>query len=549
MSNLYKKTKIIAKANICDSERVKSAAIADLKHNKNSKYTLDGVDDRYVEDQQDLIIVESILVSTGMNKNDDVFLPNELMKVQSTGRHKPVNVEHQDEKIVGHMIESFATDKDGNRIGDNINEPDKMPAAFDLTNRAVIYAYVFPQLAHEIREKASDNELFVSVEVWYKNYDYLVDNSVVNRNKSTAKVFDPVLRINGGTGFVDGAKVGRVLREMLIAGVGLVKNPANEESIIKTVSNREYDCNAEYDSNINIPGLIDEFRVGYFNSEEVEMSKIKAGEKKETSAAKQSEETTEDLDKQEEVTGKAENSNVEYSTTEDIKTTEEESVESKNKNDVENTGKTSATANDGDIDQETADEDEGEDEAKKSESADSGELDNDGELDNSSDDEISDLKKEISNLKDALTEQKEKFDATVAELKDLKKEKLHKDRIDKTVDVLSVDKTKASKLVDKTISLTNEAFTDYLKDLLEMFGDKSKSSQNGVENENVESDNAENDNDTEDGDVEDAVDKALENAKKEEDNIDFKQGEAKESDLVSKFGGAVSKFIKKDKEE
>lgn len=544
MSNKYKKTRLIAKARLCEvDEKAKAAIAEDIE---NSAVSSDNI---YVDAQQDLIVVESVLVSTGINKNDDVFLPKELACIHGTGKHKPVNVEHQDEQIVGHMIESFPTDKEGNRIGnDVINDPEKIPSSFDLTNRAVVYAYVFPQLAHEIREKASSNELFVSVEVWYKGYDYLVGDSVVRRNESTAMVFDPVLRINGGTGFVDGAKVGRALRGMLIAGVGLVKNPANEESVIKSVSHEPGD-----NKEVKASDLIDKFRIGYFNSEEVDMTKDRAGkeeEKKTTSAAEQSEEATEDLDKKEEgVTGKAENSDTSTDSVESEET-KEETVESKEE-DVEDTDKDSATAKESDIEgQEEVEEDtkeeseENSEETEKSESAEDGETDSEDEQRDSSKDEISELKSKVNELEKSLNEKHEEFEEVVSELREMKKEKTKARRINEVTEKLSVASDKAEKLVDKTLEMDDKAFAAHLVDLLELFGDKATSSEETGNNEDSE-------NKEEDSDVEDAVDKAVENAEKDEkDKVDFTQGKNND-DLMSKFAEAVGKFVptKQDNKE
>ena len=44
------------------------------------------------QDQLDLYYLQSILVSTGWNKNDDVFDPQELWSARSTPEDKPFNL-------------------------------------------------------------------------------------------------------------------------------------------------------------------------------------------------------------------------------------------------------------------------------------------------------------------------------------------------------------------------------------------------------------------------------------------------------------------------
>jgi hypothetical protein len=195
-------------------------------------------DNAYIVTQPDLLTLEDVLVSTGFNDNDDVFLAQELIGARGTGRHKPVNIEHDDMRIVGHMTESFVATKLGERINETIiqEEPERLPANFDLVSRAVVYASIFPELAHEIRERAAHNELFVSVEAWFEDYDYIVGNRIVRRNAETSEKLEPVLRINGGDGRINGQRLGRVLRGLVIGGKGLVHTPANKDSVIRSVS-------------------------------------------------------------------------------------------------------------------------------------------------------------------------------------------------------------------------------------------------------------------------------------------------------------------------
>lgn len=190
-----------------------------------------------LENQKDLTKLVAILLSTGINRNHDVFIPEEVLPVRNTGAHKPVNLEHDPEKIIGHMLRTFATEKDGKIVKDK-NKP--KGKAFDITAEAVLYSFLFPELTKEIKNRARDNELFVSVEVWFTEYDYLFGNKIIKRNEKTAGQFEPYLKSNGGAGFLDDKKVGRVLRNLIIGGIGVVKNPANPESIIKSVSNLDF---------------------------------------------------------------------------------------------------------------------------------------------------------------------------------------------------------------------------------------------------------------------------------------------------------------------
>lgn len=185
----------------------------------------------------DLLRMKSILVSQGMNLNDDVFLKEELVKARLTGSNKPVNIEHDDTEIIGHMLSTYVVSKDGERLEDleDIDLEDEI----DIVNEAVIYSYIFPEIASKIQDLASKNELFVSVEAWFSEYDYLLGGQIVKRTESTSNVLEKHLRINGGDGNYNGQKVARVLRNMMFGGVGVVATPANPESLIIEVGDVE----------------------------------------------------------------------------------------------------------------------------------------------------------------------------------------------------------------------------------------------------------------------------------------------------------------------
>jgi len=194
----------------------------------------------YVEEQPDLICLESVFVSTGMNNNDDVFMPGELLRARSTAKHKPVNVDHNDSRIIGHISSSYVETKNGERISEHVirNNPYEVPPDFDIAGGSVVYAYVFQDEARKIRERAANDSLFVSVEAWYSDYDYLVGNRVVERNPSTMAFLESALRFNGGDGLIEGQRVGRVLRNLVIAGIGIMiaSKPANPDSVVRSVS-------------------------------------------------------------------------------------------------------------------------------------------------------------------------------------------------------------------------------------------------------------------------------------------------------------------------
>ena len=183
----------------------------------------------------DLYHISSILASVGINKNDDVFLPEEIWAAKDTPIHKQVNFGHNEKDIVGAIIGSAILDKDGNKIVDPLN----ISNINDIISHAVIWSkWDDSDLQDRFRTIVKDIEegtLFVSMECLFRMFDYLLIKddvqSVIKRTKETA-FLSKYLRILGGEGEYNGYKVYRILRNFTFSGKALVTNPANARSII-----------------------------------------------------------------------------------------------------------------------------------------------------------------------------------------------------------------------------------------------------------------------------------------------------------------------------
>lgn len=194
--------------------------------------------DKDSADTVDLHYFKSILVSTNWNKNDDVWDKYEVWAAKDTPEDKPINLEHDCDKIVGHLLGSIPVDGDGNVISEN-SCVDDLPD-FDIITPSVVYKTWSKEDTQEkmdkIIQKIINKEICVSVEALFSNFDYaLLDDKgimrVVCRNKETA-FLTKHLRAYGGSGVYDKYKVGRLLRNIIFCGKGLVENPANPKSLI-----------------------------------------------------------------------------------------------------------------------------------------------------------------------------------------------------------------------------------------------------------------------------------------------------------------------------
>jgi hypothetical protein len=189
---------------------------------------------------KDLYPVTSILVSSVWNKNDDVFLKDEVWKARHTPIHHPVNINHDQDIIVGHMIDIWAINDNGEIIPDD-TDIENLPSIYSLVNASVVYtSWYEEEKASQIMElinSIEENKMFVSMECIFEDFDYVLSSSkeykVVKRTEETAEM-SKHLRCFGGNGLFGDYRVGRAPRGITFTGKGFTTNPANKRSIIFT---------------------------------------------------------------------------------------------------------------------------------------------------------------------------------------------------------------------------------------------------------------------------------------------------------------------------
>lgn len=187
--------------------------------------------------QIDLYYIKSILVSTGWNKNDDVFDPKQTWAAKNTPEDKQFNFMHNENDIIGHITGSYVVDRNGNKI---LAEEDEAPQEFDIVTEAVLYnSWTNPDNRDRMKNiiaEIEEGKWFVSMECLFAGFDYSVidkegNAKTVARNEESA-FLTKHLKAYGGTGEYEGYKIGRSLRDISFSGKGLVSKPANPRSVI-----------------------------------------------------------------------------------------------------------------------------------------------------------------------------------------------------------------------------------------------------------------------------------------------------------------------------
>jgi len=196
------------------------------------------------KNQLDLYYIESVLVSTGWNKNDDVFTPEATWAARKTPEDKQFNFMHDENDIIGHITGSYVLTKDGKSVAD---EDDARPEDFDIITQAVLYNSWSDETNKERMDKIiaeiEEGKWYVSMECLFSGFDYaMIDNKgmakILERDEASA-FLTKHLKSYGGTGVYEGYKLGRALSNISFSGKGLVSKPANPRSVIfnNTVAN------------------------------------------------------------------------------------------------------------------------------------------------------------------------------------------------------------------------------------------------------------------------------------------------------------------------
>lgn len=189
----------------------------------------------------DLFPFYAILVSSGTNKNTDHFHPIELIKAKNSPLDKPVNIGHNQKRIIGHITDCICVGEDLKPLPEKIDEGD-IPERLHIVISAVIYKiWEDPAVQAEVNQiidKISKGQTYVSMEALFKSFSYLLtsasgERKIIPRNEKTSGL-TKYLRQYKGPGKIHDYTLARILEQITFSAVGIVDKPANVDSIISS---------------------------------------------------------------------------------------------------------------------------------------------------------------------------------------------------------------------------------------------------------------------------------------------------------------------------
>jgi hypothetical protein len=189
------------------------------------------------------------------NKNDDGIDTQTALKIANLFKHKPTNIEHKKEKVVGHILTTGFSSYGTNQI----LTPDQLinySDPFNIALGAVVYKFVNKEFASAL-EKSSDrnselyNKISTSWELGFDEFNIAVGSDDLKQaeiitDKNHIQELKGNLKSYGGEGKLkDGTRIYRlVVGDIYPLGIGYTTTPAADvEGVVTNQS--ETDLNLE----------------------------------------------------------------------------------------------------------------------------------------------------------------------------------------------------------------------------------------------------------------------------------------------------------------
>ena len=237
------------KLKILDKEDFSNFGISQANVNEAAKSLMP--EEFKPEENIDIIpVVFNLAVVNEFNKNGDGIDTETAIAAVKRFSNKPINVEHQKHKIVGHMINASFSEKEFDFRDNDIESYAEKKEPFYINAAGVIYRSVFPELVEAITEASDeDSEDYQSISTsWELAFsDYKITKG--SKKLSGSKILDDMESLTnrqhtkafGGTGEDEqGTPVNRlIVGQTYPLGAGITFNPAARVKGIHLVSKQE----------------------------------------------------------------------------------------------------------------------------------------------------------------------------------------------------------------------------------------------------------------------------------------------------------------------
>jgi hypothetical protein len=184
-----------------------------------------------------LPVVFNLAVVNEFNKNGDGIDTETAIAAVKRFVNKPINIEHQKQKIVGHMINASFSEEEFDFKKNDIESYSNKTEPFYITAAGFIYSNIFPELAEAIQKSANkENEEYQSIstswELAFSEYKIAKGSKKLSEsevlNSMDALTHHEYVKGFGGSGEDEqGIPVNRlIVGQTYPLGAGITLNPA-----------------------------------------------------------------------------------------------------------------------------------------------------------------------------------------------------------------------------------------------------------------------------------------------------------------------------------
>lgn len=172
------------------------------------------------------------------NKNGDGIDTATAINIKDLFVHKPTNIEHDKDQVVGHIVSSAFSKYDDTSSILSEAEVNETKGAFNISLGAIVYRTVNPEFADLLTEASNkDSDYYMNVsaswEIGFNDYAIAVgsddlENAAIISEPALIEEFSKHLKSFGGDGRLeDGTPVHRlIVGEIYPLGIGFTTNPA-----------------------------------------------------------------------------------------------------------------------------------------------------------------------------------------------------------------------------------------------------------------------------------------------------------------------------------
>jgi len=191
-----------------------------------------------LEKNMDLLaIAYNAAVVNAFNKNGDGIDSKSAVRILDQFKHKPTNIEHQKQKVVGHIVSAgFSSFMDNELLSaedvENMNEP------FNIALASLVYKTVNPQFASLVEQSVDPESEFyhqvsASWEIGFNDFvlavgsNDLKDAEIINDENMIDELKGNLKALGGEGKMKDGSPIHRlIVGEIFPLGIGFTSNPA-----------------------------------------------------------------------------------------------------------------------------------------------------------------------------------------------------------------------------------------------------------------------------------------------------------------------------------